>query len=102
MPYTGSLSLLAVLTALLTSPTSATAAQQLQQDRYNALFIISDDLTYTALSCYGNEVCQTPNINRLDESSGVPLIISVPGKQPAVCQSFIELLDLYPTVAVRA
>jgi len=29
------------------------------------LFIISDDLTATALSCYGNEVCQTPNIDRL-------------------------------------
>ncbi|MCB1062485.1 MAG: sulfatase [Verrucomicrobiae bacterium] len=34
-------------------------------DRYNVLFIISDDLTYTALSCYGNEVCQTPNIDAI-------------------------------------
>ncbi len=34
-----------------------------------------------------------------DESAGVPLIISVPGKQPAVCDSFVELIDLYPTTA---
>ena len=33
--------------------------------RYNVLFLISDDLTYTALSCYGNKVCKTPNIDRL-------------------------------------
>ena len=34
-----------------------------------------------------------------DESAQVPLIISVPGKKPAVCSSFVELLDLYPTVS---
>jgi iduronate 2-sulfatase len=34
-----------------------------------------------------------------DESSGVPLIIRVPGKRPAVSDSFVELLDLYPTLA---
>ncbi|GAB5561263.1 MAG: sulfatase [Synoicihabitans sp.] len=32
---------------------------------YNVLFIIADDLTYTALSSYGNTVCHTPNIDRL-------------------------------------
>ncbi|MEM7233832.1 MAG: sulfatase [Planctomycetota bacterium] len=36
--------------------------------KYNVLFIISDDLTATALSCYGNKVCKTPNIDRLAES----------------------------------
>ncbi len=36
--------------------------------RYNVLFIISDDLTPTALSCYGNTVCKTPNIDRLAET----------------------------------
>jgi iduronate 2-sulfatase len=34
-----------------------------------------------------------------DESAMVPLIIHVPGKQPAICHSLVELLDLFPTVA---
>ena len=42
----------------------AQAAEQAEHP-YNVLFIISDDLTATALSCYGNEVCKTPNIDRL-------------------------------------
>lgn len=40
---------------------SSFAAEQ----RQNVLFIISDDLTSTALGCYGNTVCKTPNIDRL-------------------------------------
>jgi iduronate 2-sulfatase len=38
-------------------------------------------------------------VSLLDESSGVPLIISVPGKEAAVCDSLVELLDLYPTIS---
>ena len=33
--------------------------------RPNVLFIVCDDLTTTALGCYGNTICKTPNIDRL-------------------------------------
>lgn len=34
-------------------------------DPYNVLLIMSDDLTSTALSCYGSKLCSTPNIDAL-------------------------------------
>jgi iduronate 2-sulfatase len=44
---------------------STLAAIRAEQKPYNVLFIISDDLTSTALGCYGNTVCRTPNIDKL-------------------------------------
>ena len=38
-------------------------------------------------------------VSLMDESVKVPLIIKVPGKKAAVCDSFVELLDLFPTTA---
>lgn len=31
----------------------------------NILFIVSDDLAPSSVGCYGNEICQTPNLDRL-------------------------------------
>ncbi len=41
------------------------AAAQVEDARPNVLFIISDDLTAGALSCYGNTQCKTPAIDAL-------------------------------------
>ena len=37
----------------------------------NVLFIMSDDLKASVLKAYGNEVCKTPNIDRLAASGMV-------------------------------
>lgn len=57
--------IIAITAVILPAAAKQTTAQDTEQDRYNVVFIISDDLTYTALSCYGNDVCNTPNIDRL-------------------------------------
>jgi len=50
--------LIAILIVLLGGSVNA-------KEKHNVLFIISDDLTSTALGCYGNKICKTPNIDRL-------------------------------------
>lgn len=51
---------------LLISPFLASIPAFAQSEsRPNVVFIISDDLTATALGAYGSEQCKTPNIDRL-------------------------------------
>lgn len=38
---------------------------QAESEIRNVLFLISDDLRANTLGCYGNQVCQTPNIDKL-------------------------------------
>lgn len=42
----------------------ATGVLPAAEPRLNVLLIVSDDLT-TCLGCYGNQVCKTPNLDRL-------------------------------------
>jgi hypothetical protein len=58
--------LLSSFCILHSSFSAALSSEALAKDgKPNVLFIISDDLTSTALGCYGNKVCKTPNIDRL-------------------------------------
>ncbi|MCA9193011.1 MAG: sulfatase [Planctomycetales bacterium] len=58
-------SVLTVVQALCWLCVPIDSCQAEERPRYNVLFIIADDLTSTALSCYGNTVCKTPNIDAL-------------------------------------
>jgi iduronate 2-sulfatase len=64
---------LTLIVAQLVAPAAMAAqtagAEPAARRRPNVLFIISDDLTATALSCYGNTICSTPNIDRLAAQS---------------------------------
>lgn len=62
--------LLAVALALpATTPPASAAPQEAGRRgagrRPNVLLIVADDLTATAMSCYGSEVCRTPNLDAL-------------------------------------
>ena len=54
-----------ILPIILLTLITTSVLEAAKPEKYNVLFIISDDLTYTALSCYGNKVCRTPNIDKL-------------------------------------
>lgn len=56
------------LTALLSLPSLATAAEA--SKRPNIIFLLTDDQRWDTLGCMGNRIVQTPNIDRL-ASQGV-------------------------------
>ena len=60
--------LILLLTAAVICPavvSTSRAAGPAPAGRPNFLFILTDDQSPETLSCYGNTVCQTPNIDRL-------------------------------------
>ena len=65
------------------------------RERYNVLFIISDDLTATALGCYGNKLCQTPNIDRL-ATEGTRFTRAYCQATSAVLRGHPSCLDITP------
>ncbi len=63
--------IIVLLVILLPSLPTAASADDHQFQIKNVLFIISDDLKASVLGCYGNQVCQTPNIDRLAQQGMV-------------------------------
>ena len=51
--------------------TQSARANEGSQQIKNVLFLISDDLKASVLGCYGDPVCQTPNLDRLASESMV-------------------------------
>src|SRR5215208_1386941 len=51
--------------SLLLAALTASAAPEISGKRPNILFIITDDQGYGDLSCHGNPILKTPNLDRL-------------------------------------
>ena len=54
-----------VLTTVFMAGLFGASAAQAAEKRPNFLFILTDDQSPETLKCYGNQVCQTPNLDRL-------------------------------------
>ena len=74
MPFTCMQLCLVVFSAISISgfcSTTAKAQDAKPEKRPNFLLIMTDDQAPNTLSCYGNKVCQTPNIDQLAASGMV-------------------------------
>ncbi len=54
-----------VIAALIVPQSTALAAEKLAAEKPNVVLIITDDQGYGDLSCHGNPILKTPNIDRL-------------------------------------
>lgn len=54
-----------VILPVLLASSSIAAGTQVTEVRPNIIFIMADDMGYGDLSCYGNEIIKTPNIDKL-------------------------------------
>ena len=89
-----------LIISLFAYPMISPLAEASTPEPYNVLLIISDDLTATALGCYGNEVCQTPHI---DELASTGSLFSRAYCQATICgPSRASMLFGYYPVATKA
>ena len=65
MKRTRRITLIAVTAALFLAPRTALYAAEVESARPNIVFILTDDMGWGDLSCFGNKEIATPNIDRL-------------------------------------
>ena len=89
-----------LLIGFLVVPAIGLLAEESTSQPDNILLIISDDLTATALGCYGNDVCRTPHI---DELASRGSLFSRAYCQATICgPSRASMLFGYYPVATKA
>ena len=71
----------------------------------NVLFIMSDDLKASVLGCYGDKLCQTPNLDRLAERGVVfgraycQGLVCAPSRQSLMFSQYVGVRSKGPSMA---